>query len=300
MKKILLLAVAMLSLSLSQAQTVAITFDSVAATTVTVSFAPSEGVSAYTYMISEVGGLESWLPMMGSLEACVSAWGVRAEGPSTYTFDDQVPGSQVVIYCVVEPGNALVTDTTTMATLGGTGVAEIALNVTDVCDTRVTTICTPNDEVASYKNMLITQEAFAAYGEDTVVAWLKADDYTFYEVYVWTWFGLDMGTPYYLLAMGKNANGEWGPLCRKPFTTSLNGIENGREAAVEAFPNPTTNRMVLRNLPEHARVELIDANGRNLGQVTGGVVDLSRCAKGLYMLRISNGSECQVLKVMKN
>lgn len=305
MKKIMLFFVSMTMFLGLGAQTVDIEVSDVTTTSVTVILTPDQGVSSYTYMISEPGGLESYIGsvfppgiVIGSIEDCISAWGITATATETHTFTGLAPATTQVIYVLVN--GTLVTDTTSTATLGGDGLSVITISVDEIGDTYATTHCYPNAETAVYKNLVITQSYFNEIGEDSALAMVKEDPYPFYEDYHWTWRSLDPGTPYYFLAVGQNALGEWGPMQSFAFTTTgQQGIQNAAQSQFIVYPNPAKSVIYLQDVPATAQVQLIDLSGRILSKCSGSSsISVAEYPQGVYYVRIICGEDVSVQKVL--
>lgn len=301
MKKLILVLAATFCLISAQAQTVAISFSNVSTTSLDVTLTPDNGVTSYTYMIGAENELEGWIPMMGSLENIINQWGLTETGTVTDNFNELIPNTNYVIYCLVNVSGeiTLVTDTTRTLSRGDNGVSEIAIQLRDITANQVRTIFTPNASTASYKNAIIQKATFEEWGQDSVINYLKEDFYTFYEVYEWIWTSLESNTEYYAVAIGMNAAEEWGTLAKEAFSTESLGIDGADKAQIFAYPNPATDRVIVNNLPEGSLLELIDMTGRTLATTSENSISLNGLSSGNYLLRVSNGSYSKILKVIK-
>lgn len=295
MKKILfflsLLPICIGSLS---AQNVSIQFSDIHATSYTVTITPDEGVDFYRYYTDVVGGIDAWVPMMGSVEAVVNNWGILAESADSHTFTELVPGTDYVLYVVAN--GALFTDTVTTLTVGGTGEAFVELSVDGITNTSCTTHCTPNEHTAMYKYLIMTEELFENIGEDSAANFVKTDTEEFYEAHDWNWLTLAPGTSYKLLAIAQNANSEWGPLAKYSFsTTGLAGIEQSFDnETFVVYPNPASDRVSVQGVPADAEIQILDMSGRLL-MARHGVEEISveGLPSGLYLIRIISGSDAE-------
>jgi hypothetical protein len=83
-----------------------------------------------------------------------------------------------------------------------------------------------------------------------------------------------------------------------PMPTSVKNPKN-EISGVGIYPNPTTDRVYFKNLPENCTVTVVDLMGRKLleektSEIHGGL-SLSSFEKGLYILSVSQG-----LKIVHN
>lgn len=226
MKRFLLSVIVCLMSCFVFAQTpnVDISIDETTTSTITVSFTKNEYCSSYHYMIGEIGELEMWLqsPMFAgmTLSDLVMMWGIEAETGYIHTFNDLTPNTPYVIYVVVHSQlpDILVTDTTQTLGQGGVGESVISIQVTEITENSARVICTPNEETAEFRDMLIIKDSCLVWSLDSAVEYLKNDPYVLYTVddHVWQ---LNPNTTYFVLAIGLNANGVWGELAQYEFTT---------------------------------------------------------------------------------
>lgn len=192
-------------------------YPEVTTTSIKVSIKLSDSEKEFRYMIGAEGELEQFTAMMGGLEGVIDAWGGDGKGQETVTFNDLIPNTKYVMYVMFD--EKIYTDTTGTLSVGGTGEAVVSVDVTEIGDTFCTTTCTPNAEVAVYKYFIINADTADKYGDQYVIETLQEDPYDFYEEDIWQWVSLDPETNYYLVAIGKNINNEWGNLAKKSFTT---------------------------------------------------------------------------------
>jgi len=81
----------------------------------------------------------------------------------------------------------------------------------------------------------------------------------------------------------------------------------GEDMWVEAYPNPTTGRVMLSvNMPvgEGLQAEVMDAMGRVavlefLGDQTNVELDLNDMPTGMYLIQVTNGTAREVIRVMR-
>lgn len=285
---------------------VVISVGDVTTTTFTCTFTPNANCTSYYVMAGEVGELENWVPMMGSLENVISQWGISETGTSTHTWDEMVPATAYVVYALaIGTTNVIYTDTLSTLSAGGAGASVITLSVTNIGDTSATTIATPNDQTASFKDMIVTRQLFEQQGTDSIIAMLQTDPYTYYETDTWTWLSLSPGTEYYFIAIGINSNNEWGELATFPFaTTGESGIAATTAPTFHIYPNPATDYVRVSGLTAHSQLSLYDAQGRTIHKIT---VTNSECElslnglpAGLYFVAVQHqkGTSPAIQKLM--
>jgi hypothetical protein len=89
----------------------------------------------------------------------------------------------------------------------------------------------------------------------------------------------------------------------KVIKTSTTGIAEIKIPAVKIYPNPTSATLTIENLPERAALSLVNVLGETVytTQVASAniIVDLSKCAAGIYYLKINNGKGLQIVKIVK-
>ncbi len=310
MKKFLLSVIACMMSCFVFAQTpnVEISIDDVTTSSITASFTKNEYCSSYHYMIGEIGELEMWLqsPMFAgmTLPDLVMMWGIEAETGYIHTFDDLTPNTPYVVYVVVhsQQPDILVTDTTQTLGQGGAGESVISIQVMEITENSARVICTPNEETAEFHTMLIIKDSCISHSLDTVVTWLKEDPYPQYTVDDWTWSGLNSGTTYLVLAMGLNADGVWGELAQYEFTTLEATSVRDFASNLSIYPNPAHEYVNLNNLPVGATLTFADLQGRIIltqtVQNTQMTIPVNEYAKGMYLLRITDGTSMVAKKIV--
>lgn len=309
MKKFLLSVIACLMSCFVFAQTpnVDISIDEVTTSTITASFTKNEYCSSYHYMIAEIGELEMWLqsPMFAgmTLPDLVMSWGIEAETGYIYTFDDLIPNTPYVVYVVVHSQlpDILVTDTTQTLGQGGVGESVISIQVTEITENSARVICTPNEETSEFRDMLIIKDSCLVWSLDSAVEYLKNDPYVLYTVddHVWQ---LNPNTTYFVLAIGLNANGEWGELAQYEFTTLEETSVCDFASNLSIYPNPAHECVNLNNLPVGATLTFADLQGRIILtqtiQNTQMTIPVNAYAKGMYLLRITDGTSTVAKKIV--
>lgn len=281
---------------MAQTPQVSITIDATTETTVSASFVMNDYCQSYSIMIAEEGSLDMFLMMGMTYEQMVSDWGISYTADASYTWTEQTPNTHFIVYALANGANSSVlcqTDAYTV-TQGGDGPSVITITVSEIGDTSARVICTPNEETASFVDMLIEKHAFDSVGVDTAIAWLQDSPYILYETDDWLWLTLKPNTEYYALAMGKNADGVWGELAMQEFaTTGTTGIvclESQPSFAI--YPNPVAEVITVASSNGVSRVELCDLQGRvvKTEQMSGIAtrINVSDCPAGVYLLRVTD------------
>lgn len=243
MKKFLLSMMAAAAVT-AYAQGPAVTMQEVEidATNITLTFTPNEATGTYYCCLFGQGEFETQFSIFGAWMGfqeygdMVKAWGLPCEGVQTKTWKDQTPNTNYEIW--VQPCDAagnygeLQCFNVKTAGQGGAGPAEISIEIGQFGGDAETgfwqqVIYTPNENVAVFYDMICTEEFYQENGEEGVIAYLKEEDdptspyYTYYAQFktdnaIWN---AEEATKYYAFAIGKNGNGEWGPLAQVVFAT---------------------------------------------------------------------------------
>ena len=116
---------------------------------------------------------------------------------------------------------------------------------------------TPNENVALHRDIIIEKTAYESedWGEENLLNYLKQDNP--YDPY-WDQYGIDEAqwnakpdTWYIAFSIGKNANGEWGPLAsvefKTPGTTGINEVADGKQVAGVRYYNLAGQEMTEAN-----------------------------------------------------
>lgn len=162
----------------------------------------------------------------------IKGWGPVPEGQYTISWTSMKPGTNYEVY--IQPWDVndnyadMVIAKVRTKDIGGTGVAEMTITLGEFGGSASTgyyqtVIYTPNDQVALHRDMAIEKEAYeTSWGDEGVLEYLKTDD-PFSAT--WDQFGVDvaqwnadLGKAYIAFSIGRNANGEWGPLARLDYT----------------------------------------------------------------------------------
>lgn len=224
--------------------TVTYTIDSIGAQAVKMTVTPNADTKEFYWCQFQKGEAQSqfeqWGPMFGynNIEEMVKGFSWYSYSTEQVkVWDGLSPNTDYEIYVVPVDVNGTFGDIVvipfTTAKLGGEGTAEVTITIGDFggssSDGYYQYITfSPNDQTALYHAMLMAKDYFESnYTDETVKDVLTADTNPFnpWDSY-WNLYGTDyanwnvnLSTTYYALAMAKNANGEWGPLAKKEFST---------------------------------------------------------------------------------
>lgn len=218
--------------------TVSYTIDETTRTSFTLTVVPNKDCAEFYWCSFEKGEaqkqFEQWGPMMGfsNIESMVRQWsGQPYTGETTNTWNDMEPGHdyEVLVLPIDVNGNFgdLVSIYVSTDKQGGQGVAQVDVNVgkyENISGSYVQTVTfTPNDQTALFRDVIVTKAGYDQNGGDN---WAKEyllqdQPYTGWNHYETDVYQVELkpNTEHYAIAIAKNANGEWGPLVKKAFTT---------------------------------------------------------------------------------
>lgn len=272
-------------------------------TTVQATFEPNFNCANYFTLISTQEEMENWSAMMGvSIDSLVQMWGIEFNEEFTYLWNGLIPNTEYTIYArpYGTDGIAYPLNTITVTTLGngGSGLSEMDVQLSEITDVSVRLIATPNDQTAVFFDGLITVEYYNQIGEEAAIAAIQNNGYPQYETDDWVWLDLTPGTDYFAIAIGQNANDEWGPATIVPFTTlpwvGVDHIE-GLQTASSIFPLPNNGdfTFVAPN-NEAGTISIFNANGQLVFEqkVSGqqDAINANHLNNGLYHLRFTSES----------
>lgn len=274
---------------------VEITLGEITTTTVSVSFAPNETCDSYYIYITTAEGMNMWIGMFGSERGVVRQFGIQKSGDYTHFWTSLDGGTEYTIYA--SPSNTtediFPMQTIVFSTLngGGTGLAEIDVQVSEITETSARVVATPNDQTAVFYDGLITVELYNELGADSVNNFFKTEQ-ALYATDNWVWGALTSGTAYYALAFGKNANDEWGSTNLVEFTTlTPTNILNceKQQSEISIFPNPSKGKFTFKTLGEkNGKIVIYNLNGQKvLEQMISGsenIINTNELANGVYQV----------------
>ena len=109
-----------------------------------------------------------------------------------------------------------------------------------------------------------------------------------------TTFVIDTAGTYYFVCLPHGFVGMKGVLIVSPLSVS---IEEEKELPIEPWPNPTTGKV---NIPgRFDRMEVYDLTGKTIGAYKDTPIDLSNVKEGIYILRVSTGSQEMAWRIQK-
>lgn len=286
----------------AQTPNVTTTIENVTATEVTAAFEMNAACNGYRVYISTDDDMFFWTGMMQCTEeVIVLNLGAPYSSDTTHTFNDLVPGTEYGLYVLAfgTSDTVMLRTTVTTNTVGGTGTSSISIAVTNITSTSALVTCTPNEETARFNDFIIEQSSFAEIGADSVIAILKEDPNIHYVEYEWEWLTLNPGTAYYAVAIGQNADGVWGDMTKVPFSTTPTAVVNHKNGDFNIYPNPAKTSVKLEDIPSHGYLQVCDLQGKIIFEKTlddsNTTIDLSNVAKGVYMVKISDGDNHQFM-----
>ena len=242
------------------AEKVKVTFGDVTSFEIPVNFEKGDSVANYSFIVLKKGDMQNQLDNFGAMfgisdaETYVAAFGLKAYSDTTFLYKDMIPGSEYELYVLPflvkgTAGELQIHEVTTL-NLGGTGEAKVTIEVGDfaVYDQSdpveyVQFISVyPNKECALYRYFLVEKDTFdVRWGDELAIEYLSYDnnpnyppgfDDPYWNLYKAeenaTWY-VDPARTYYVVALAKNANNEYGPLVKQEFSTPAVETEEGEE-----------------------------------------------------------------------
>ncbi len=121
---------------------------------------------------------------------------------------------------------------------GGTGLSEVTINVSEITETSATLTITPNAETALFYASILSKADFDLWGLDSVCNIIR--NYSaFYEEEVSTVSGLTANTEYVVVALGMNANREFGDTAVYSFVaTTTTSVDDFETNSISVYPMP--------------------------------------------------------------
>ena len=274
MKKFLFALAAMLTSVCLNAQTPSVdyTIDEVGTDFITITFTPNAETAGYAFCLFEAGTAEQQFAMFGpwmgfqTMGDMIKAWGITKTETYQYTWNNQSPGKDYEIYVQCWDADGVDADMiiipVTTANIGGSGeaimtieIGEFGGNVDYGFYQWVTYI--PNENVALHRDIIIVKEAYESeeWGEENLLNYLMADQPN---NPWWDQYGVDEAqwnaepnTWYIAFSIGKNADGEWGPLAslefKTPGTTGVNEVATVKQVAGVRYFNLAGQEMTEAN-----------------------------------------------------
>lgn len=232
---------------------------------VSVTFKPNSDVGGYAVTLFGKGEAEQqfkmWAARFGfaNIGEMVYAFGYKgvAGKDTTFVWKDETPNTEYEIYVQPWDKNGTLTDyfmiPVTTAKIGGEGVAESTIAFGDFKKDKNTdqwyqeVVVTENDQCACHFVNLYTEEEWSV-GEDSIKrAIINICNNPFYKPIV---YGSETAciyanpeTTYHVAVWSQNANGEWGPLVFKKFTTPKVSDELSKRHNIKAATRVVENKV---------------------------------------------------------
>mgnify|MGYP003542524580 FL=1 len=220
--------------------TIDIPADSVTAFSFYASITPNDQTAYYKYIIMEQSMLTEAQWNNDSILAYLSTQS-NVYAPISGTIDGLEPNMTLAFYAIAYNADGVASDlisqTVTTSSLGGEGVAEVTVTVSDVTAFGAYISFVPNDQTAYYYYMIASDEELAAENitsDADVQTYLETEDDKVYTTLEGSLDGLSMGTTYKVYALAYNVNGEINSIApAATFTTLTAGGTGLAEVAVD-------------------------------------------------------------------
>ena len=220
--------------------TIDIPADSVTAFSFYASITPNDQTAYYKYIIMEQSMLTEAQWNNDSILAYLSTQS-NVYAPISGTIDGLEPNMTLAFYAIAYNADGvasdLVSQSVTTSSLGGEGVAEVTVTVSDVTAFGAYISFVPNDQTAYYYYMIASDEELAAENitsDADVQTYLETEDDKVYTTLEGSLDGLSMGTTYKVYALAYNANDEIASIApAATFTTLTAGGTGLAEVAVD-------------------------------------------------------------------
>lgn len=245
------------------------TIDKLTSSSIDLTVTPNDDCKTFYWCQFEKGGaekqFEQWGPKFGyaNVEDMIKGFSqIGYSAKTSNTWSDLAPGTDYEIDILPTDVNGTYGDLVrvyfTTDKVGGDGLALCNITVGEFgqqsgqCYQYVT--YTPNDQTAMFRDAIFVKND--KYSDDTAVNYLKTE-YPF-EVSGWNHYSEDVAiwnvepsTDYVAVALAKNANGEWGTLVTKDFSTPASPA-NVAPAKVKATKE--TNGTVMQRINTVSRM----------------------------------------------
>ena len=220
--------------------TIDIPADSVTAFSFYASLTPNDQTAYYKYMLWDQSMLTEAQWNNDSILAYLSTQS-NVYAPISGTIDGLEPNMTLAFYAIAYNADGVASDlisqTVTTSSLGGEGVAEVTVTVSDVTAFGAYISFVPNDQTAYYYYMIASDEELAAENitsDADVQTYLETEDDKVYTTLEGSLDGLSMGTTYKVYALAYNANDEIASIApAATFTTLTAGGTGLAEVAVD-------------------------------------------------------------------
>jgi uncharacterized delta-60 repeat protein len=285
-----------------------VTFANVSTTTLDVTLTPNAVCESFYFVIMTAADLQQWTPMFGSEAGVIKTFGIHGYEALTHHFTQLNPATDYYVYTVSvgydgfeAPFDSAYVQT---LTLGGNGEALATIVLSEITETSVRMIVTPNDQTAEFHDGLMTKALFDEMGEAGAVEYFQNDGFPHFQTDNWVWADLESNTVYKAIATCKNALGEWGPATIEEFTTVITSVNHVEINPLIIFPNPGQGKFEITGEDiQGGNLRIIDMNGKEVystkinGKLTP--IDISHSNSGLYIIEIEKDGVRSSSKFLK-
>jgi hypothetical protein len=295
--------------SQAEVPAVDVTFENITTTTLDVTLTPNAVCDSFYFIIMTPADMQQWLPMFGTEAALIKSWGIHETGTFTHHFNGLIPDTEYYVYTlsVGYDGFEAPFDSTFVQTLalGGTGEAIATIELSEITQTSVRMVVTPNSETALYHDGLITKAYFDEIGEEAAIELFKNNGWPLYSTDDWVWLDLEINTVYKAISIAQNALGEWGAPTIVEFSTLLTSINKTETNPLVLFPNPSQGKFEITGEDiQGGNLRIIDMNGKVVfsAKINGKLtpIDLSHSNSGMYIVEIEKDGVRSSSKFLKH
>ena len=252
---------------------VAMTATNPTANSFDISFVPNDQTNYYYYLIAD----QSFYTELGlETTADIAAW-AQANQQKNYgelagTVGDLVMGTEYICYAIPYNANnelgTIAQTTITTLTLGGTGVAEVEIEVANVAETDFEVYFTMNEETAYYYYLIAEESVLEQYGlttQDAILDYFAQNGEASYEDLGGTIADCVEGTIMKVFTFPYNANNTLGTVNTVDVlmgegVVGLNDVMTNVEANL--YPNPANQYFNVSSLSIIDRVQITNVLGQ--------------------------------------
>ena len=133
---------------------------------------------------------------------------------------------------------------------------------------------------------------------------IKSSPYPQYSTDNWVWSNLESNTAFYAIAIGKNANSEWGDSTVVEFSTlTLSLIESFSLKPLVIYPNPCSDIFYIETEGNTiCELQIFDINGKivydNKTLNNANEIDVSFLNEGSYIVKLISENEMRAGKIV--
>ena len=219
---------------------VGITKGEVLTYSISASFAPNADCSQYYFLIADATETVDAEYIMANGE-------LKSESYA-HTWENLMSNTNYTIYALpidIE-GNAGAVNTLTVKTKVEAGVSEVDIDVEKLNETTVTITATPNENTVLYHYIIVTKAEADAMGEDALMQKLIENENYLDSVADVHTMTVESNVAYYVVAQGKNRDGEWGEVTKYEFVVAgpaavAIAVEKVTETTVTVTATPNEN-----------------------------------------------------------